>query len=304
MAMSGSSLCAPVNSRVSGSAVAKNAASIVITPAQRREHLPLQLGDVEAAAADAQHCALCAADVGHASSVAAAVRRGNPTLLGWFAACAAAGPFRHDHRPAHPQQAPRRELHPGALHQGRPHGRRPLRRARLRQPRPAVPRRARRAPRACATPRRSCRRALPDWRSDADHYIAEGDLVVEHFHAYGTRTGELIGVPRRRQVARPARHPHLPHRRRQDRRTVGVARLHGLQRTAHRRLISSTTSRRGRPRDAPSARSRQSNGSCSALADPPPRQRHGVLAKPTRWITPLTDTMDRGRCAPPWRAGS
>ena len=43
--------------------------------AQRGEHLPLQLGDVEAAAADAQH----GADVGHASSVAAAGRGGNPT---------------------------------------------------------------------------------------------------------------------------------------------------------------------------------------------------------------------------------
>jgi steroid delta-isomerase-like uncharacterized protein len=39
------------------------------------------------------------------------------------------------------------------------------------------------------------RSAVPDWRSDADHYIAEGDLVVEHFHAYGTRTGELFGAP-------------------------------------------------------------------------------------------------------------
>ena len=39
------------------------------------------------------------------------------------------------------------------------------------------------------------RAAVPDWRSDADHYIAEGDLVVEHFHASGTRTGELFGVP-------------------------------------------------------------------------------------------------------------
>ena len=39
------------------------------------------------------------------------------------------------------------------------------------------------------------RRALPDWRSDIDHLVAEGDLVVEHFHASGTRTGELMGVP-------------------------------------------------------------------------------------------------------------
>ena len=39
------------------------------------------------------------------------------------------------------------------------------------------------------------RAAVPDWRSEADHYLAEGDLVVEHFHAHGTRTGELFGVP-------------------------------------------------------------------------------------------------------------
>jgi steroid delta-isomerase-like uncharacterized protein len=39
------------------------------------------------------------------------------------------------------------------------------------------------------------RAAMPDWRSEADHYIAQGDLVVEHFHAYGTRTGELFGAP-------------------------------------------------------------------------------------------------------------
>ena len=39
------------------------------------------------------------------------------------------------------------------------------------------------------------RAAAPDWRSEADHYIAEGDLVVEHFHASGTRTGELFGAP-------------------------------------------------------------------------------------------------------------
>ena len=39
------------------------------------------------------------------------------------------------------------------------------------------------------------RAAVPDWRSEADHYIAEGDLVVEHFHAWGTRTGELFGAP-------------------------------------------------------------------------------------------------------------
>jgi len=39
------------------------------------------------------------------------------------------------------------------------------------------------------------RAAVPDWRSEADHYIAEDDLVVEHFQASGTRTGELFGAP-------------------------------------------------------------------------------------------------------------
>lgn len=39
------------------------------------------------------------------------------------------------------------------------------------------------------------RAALPDWRSDVDRLIAEGDIVVEHFHATGTHTGELFGVP-------------------------------------------------------------------------------------------------------------
>ena len=36
---------------------------------------------------------------------------------------------------------------------------------------------------------------MRDWRSEAEHYIAEGDLVVEHFDAYGRRTGELLGAP-------------------------------------------------------------------------------------------------------------
>ncbi len=39
------------------------------------------------------------------------------------------------------------------------------------------------------------RAAAPDWHSDIDHLVAEGDLVVEHFHASGTRTGALMGVP-------------------------------------------------------------------------------------------------------------
>jgi steroid delta-isomerase-like uncharacterized protein len=39
------------------------------------------------------------------------------------------------------------------------------------------------------------RRALPDWRSEVDQYIEEGDLVVERFTASGTHRGELLGVP-------------------------------------------------------------------------------------------------------------
>jgi steroid delta-isomerase-like uncharacterized protein len=38
------------------------------------------------------------------------------------------------------------------------------------------------------------RRAFPDWHSDIEQLIAEGDLVVERFTARGTHTGELMGV--------------------------------------------------------------------------------------------------------------
>lgn len=40
------------------------------------------------------------------------------------------------------------------------------------------------------------RDACPDWRSDVQHLVAEGDLVAEHFIASGTHTGaDLMGVP-------------------------------------------------------------------------------------------------------------
>ncbi|NIH77771.1 ester cyclase [Amycolatopsis viridis] len=39
------------------------------------------------------------------------------------------------------------------------------------------------------------RRALPDWHSDVEQLVAEGDLVVEVFTASGTHRGELMGVP-------------------------------------------------------------------------------------------------------------
>jgi steroid delta-isomerase-like uncharacterized protein len=39
------------------------------------------------------------------------------------------------------------------------------------------------------------RRACPDWHSDLDQLVAEGDVVVERFTARGTHQGELMGVP-------------------------------------------------------------------------------------------------------------
>ena len=45
---------------------------------------------------------------------------------------------------------------------------------------------------AADTIRRSC----PDWRSDLHRLVAEDDIVVEHFTASGTHTGEpFMGVP-------------------------------------------------------------------------------------------------------------
>jgi predicted ester cyclase len=37
------------------------------------------------------------------------------------------------------------------------------------------------------------RHAFPDWRSDAQHMIAEDDLVAEHFVAHGTHHGSVMG---------------------------------------------------------------------------------------------------------------
>jgi predicted ester cyclase len=39
------------------------------------------------------------------------------------------------------------------------------------------------------------RRACPDWHSDLDQMVCEGDVVVEVFTARGTHRGELMGVP-------------------------------------------------------------------------------------------------------------
>ena len=37
------------------------------------------------------------------------------------------------------------------------------------------------------------RQAFPDWRSDVQHMIAEGNLVAEHFVAHGTHRGSVMG---------------------------------------------------------------------------------------------------------------
>jgi predicted ester cyclase len=37
------------------------------------------------------------------------------------------------------------------------------------------------------------RKAFPDWRSEVQHLIAEGDLVAEHFAARGTHQGSVMG---------------------------------------------------------------------------------------------------------------
>lgn len=39
------------------------------------------------------------------------------------------------------------------------------------------------------------RQALPDWHTDVEQLIAEGDIVVEIFTASGTHRGDLMGVP-------------------------------------------------------------------------------------------------------------
>jgi steroid delta-isomerase-like uncharacterized protein len=39
------------------------------------------------------------------------------------------------------------------------------------------------------------RSAFPDWHSDLEQLVVEGDVVVERFTAHGTHRGELMGVP-------------------------------------------------------------------------------------------------------------
>jgi steroid delta-isomerase-like uncharacterized protein len=39
------------------------------------------------------------------------------------------------------------------------------------------------------------RAAFPDWHSEPDILVGEGDLVVEHFTASGTQQGEILGAP-------------------------------------------------------------------------------------------------------------
>ena len=164
--------------------------------AQRRQHLPLQLGDVQAAAADTQMTARSALAMSATLQCRGARSAGEtPHLLGWLASGGVPDPFRHDHRSAHPQQAPRREPHPGALHQGRRHRRRPLPGRRLRQPRPAVPRLARRAPRASGRPRRPSGPRCPTGAATPTTTSPRATSSSSTSTRYGTRTGELFGAP-------------------------------------------------------------------------------------------------------------
>ena len=39
------------------------------------------------------------------------------------------------------------------------------------------------------------RAAFPDWHSDLNFLVEEGDLVVENFTASGTQRGQILGVP-------------------------------------------------------------------------------------------------------------
>jgi len=39
------------------------------------------------------------------------------------------------------------------------------------------------------------RAAMPDWHSELDQMVSDGDIVVERFTASGTHRGELLGVP-------------------------------------------------------------------------------------------------------------
>ena len=72
------------------------------------------------------------------------------------------------------------------------------------------------------------RAVCPDWHSDLELLVAEGDLVVERFTASGTHTGaDLMGVAASGRTITLARHQHLPGPRRPHRRTLGTSRRPG-----------------------------------------------------------------------------
>ena len=55
------------------------------------------------------------------------------------------------------------------------------------------------------------RSVFPDWHSDLQLLVAEGDIVVEMFTATGTHTGsEIMGVARVGTDDHAAGHQHLP----------------------------------------------------------------------------------------------
>ena len=85
-AISGSSAYAPVNSSVSGSAVGEEGRVDGQQPAERAQHLALQIGDPESAAAGPQHRPLgplLAVARRHGASFALPHCRRYPTAMGW-----------------------------------------------------------------------------------------------------------------------------------------------------------------------------------------------------------------------------
>src|SRR5581483_4686837 len=195
--MSGSSLDAPVNSRVSGSAVAKKAASIGISRrndcSTRRCTSPLsklrwQCRMISCSAWRAL------ARLGMTTSVPPAVRPGNSQLPGMVAAPRSPQDLAMtSDRIAHNKQlvndfiqdlfskgdlsAVDRYLHPHFISHDPPF--------------PGAPD----GPEGMRLAAATLRQALPDWHSDVEALIAEGDLVAELFTASGTHQAELMGAP-------------------------------------------------------------------------------------------------------------
>ena len=77
--------------------------------------------------------------------------------------------------------------------------------------------------------------SFPDTHYDTLDLIAEGDKVVQRWKLRATFKGEILGLPPTGEVVEAAGMEHLPHRRRQDRRALGLRRRPGLLASAGRR---------------------------------------------------------------------